>query len=402
MQPSRTSEEAVAHVLDAFKARFGDVRGVQVAQAPGRVNLIGEHTDYNDGFALPMTLDRATYVGLRPRPDSDVRLYALNFDEAFIFSLEDALPDQMPGWAKYVAGAVIEAQGARTERQGVEGVVWGNVPLGAGLSSSAALEVATVMAVDAVLGTDRSGEDAAALSQQVEHTYAGVACGIMDQFASRLGSQGHALFLDCRSLTYRPVPLSLSDVRVVVVDSGVQRELATSAYNERRAECEAAVAFFQQIDPAPAEQGQAIRALRDVSPALFEAHQHALPETLRKRSQHVIQENQRVREAAEALEQRDISAFGQLMNASHASLRDLYEVSGPELDVLAETAQALPGVWGARMTGGGFGGCTVNLVEPEAVSRFCDELQAQYEARCGRRATLYVLEHNLEATVFAS
>ena len=395
MSSPRTSKEAVAYVLDAFKACFGDVRGVQVAQAPGRVNLIGEHTDYNDGFVLPMTLDRAAYVGLRPRPDLDVRLHALNFDEAFTFSLGKPLPDQVPGWAKYVAGAVIEAQRASPEQQGVEGVVWGNVPLGAGLSSSAALEVATVMAVDAVLGTDRSGEDAAALSQRVEHTYAGVACGIMDQFASRLGTAGHALFLDCRSLAYRPVPLPLADVRVVVVDSGVQRELATSAYNKRRAECDAAVAFFQGIDPD-------VQALRDVSPALFEAHQQDLPETLRKRSQHVVEENRRAQEAAEALERHDPEAVGRLMNASHASLRDLYEVSGPELDVLAETAQELPGVWGARMTGGGFGGCTVNLVEPEAVSRFCDELQAQYEARCGQRATFYVLEHNLEAIVFAS
>ena len=187
-----------------------------------------------------------------------------------------------------------------------------------------------------------------------------------------------------------------------MVDSGVQRELATSAYNKRRAECDAAVAFFQGIDPDPAGRGQAVKALRDVSPALFEAHHHALSETLRKRSQHVVQENQRVCEAAAALERRDISMFGRFMNASHASLRDLYEVSGPELDVLAETAQELPGVWGARMTGGGFGGCTVNLVEPEAVSRFCADLQTQYEARCGQRATFYVLEHNLEAIVFAS
>ena len=393
MQQPRTSEEALAHVLAAFKTRFGDVGGVRVAQAPGRVNLIGEHTDYNDGFVLPMTLDRATYVALRPRPDQDVRLQALNFDEAFAFSLDEPLPEQMPGWAKYAAGAIIEAQRATTEQHGLEGVVWGNVPLGAGLSSSAALEVATVMTVDAVLGIERSGEDAAALSQQVEHAYAGVACGIMDQFASRLGPEGHALFLDCRSLAYRPVPLPLADIRMVVVDSGVRRELATSAYNERRSECEAAVAFFQQIDPD-------VQALRDVSPALFEAHQHDLPETLRKRSQHVIQENQRTGEAAEALERHDVETFGHLMNASHASLRDLYKVSGPELDVLAGTAQALPGVWGARMTGGGFGGCTVNLVEPQAVARFREDVSAQYQARCGRQATFYVLERNLEATVF--
>ena len=381
-------------ILDAFRARYGDTEGVRVARAPGRVNLIGEHTDYNDGFVLPMPLDRAAYVAFRLRGGRTSDLYALNFDEAFTFSLDEPLSDEAPSWAPYVAGTVIETQRGHAAMRGVEGVFWGDVPLGAGLSSSAALEVAAAMAMDALLDVSRPGEAMAKLCQEVEHRYAGVACGIMDQFASRLGRANHALFLDCRSLAYRSVPLPLDEARVVVVDSQVRRELATSAYNERRATCEAATRFFQHIDPS-------VRALRDVSLELFERHRAEMPDVQRKRSEHVIRENRRVQEAAEALERRDLGAFGRLMNQSHASLRDLYEVSGPELDALAEAAQALPGVWGARMTGGGFGGCTVNLVEAAAVERFRTDVSASYETRFGRHPDFYVLEHSLEAAVGA-
>ena len=389
-EPRTTNHEPQARLLDAFRARYGSTEGVCVARAPGRVNLIGEHTDYNDGFVLPMTIDRAAYVALRLRPGRTSDLCALNFDESFAFSSGEPLPGDAPSWAPYVAGVVAETQRSRETMRSVEGVIWGDVPLGAGLSSSAALEVAAALAMDAALGTSRPGEAVAELCRLVEHRYAGVACGIMDQFASRLGRAGHALFLDCRSLAYRPVPLPLGEARVVVVDSRVQRALATSAYNRRREECEAAAAFFQGIDPS-------IRALRDVSPALLERYQDDLPDVQLKRARHVVQENQRVQDAAEALERRDLTAFGHLMNASHASLRDLYEVSGPELDVLAEAAQAMPGVYGARMTGAGFGGCTVNLVQAASTERFCREVPARYEARFGRQPDVYVLEQNLEA-----
>ena len=390
MKPETRNIKPETRILDAFRARFGDAEGVRVGRAPGRVNLIGEHTDYNDGFVLPMPIDRAAYAALRLQEGPTSEVYALNFGEAFSFSVGEPLPDGAPSWAPYVAGVVAETQRGRGALRGVEGVIWGDVPLGAGLSSSAALEVAVAMAMDALLDVERTGEATAKLCQAVEHRWAGVACGIMDQFASRLGRADHALFLDCRSLAYRAVPLPLDEARVVIVDSRARRELATSAYNERRATCEAATRFFQQIDPS-------IQALRDVSLELFERYRAEMPDVEGKRAEHVIRENQRVAEAAEALERRDLGRFGRLMNGSHASLRDLYEVSSPELDVLAHAAQALPGVWGARMTGAGFGGCTVNLVRADAVERFRTDVTAAYAARFDREPDVYVVEHSLEA-----
>lgn len=373
-----------------FAEIHGDKAGLCLARAPGRVNLLGEHTDYNDGFVLPMTIDRAVTYALRRRDDRIVALHSVEFDQELRYPLGEP-PAITPGdWTSYVVGAIEELRLRGLVDSGFEGVVAGDVPLGGGLSSSAALEVATVVALQALLGFALEAAESARLCQQVEHRYAGVQCGIMDQFASRLGRSGHALFLDCRSLDHRHIPLALGSKRVVIVNTGVKRALAGSKYNERRAECQEAVAHFQRFDPA-------VRALRDVTPARLEQHQSALSDTVRKRCRHIVLENQRVLDATAALRGNDVATFGRLMNESHASLRDLYEVSCAELDALVEIGQGTEGVVGARMTGAGFGGCTVNLVEEAAVAPFRQRILEHYPARFGLDPTIHVLSANLEA-----
>lgn len=373
-----------------FQERFGDTAGVTFALAPGRVNLLGDHTDYNDGFVLPMTVDRAVYWALRRRDDATVRLYSVNFDGAVDYPLARH-PKMLAGeWSSYAGGVIEELRRRGLVDGGFEGVVYGDVPLGGGLSSSAALEVATAVALQRLFGFPLEPVEAARLCQHVEHVYAGVQCGIMDQFASRLGRRDHALRLDCRTLDYEHIPLALEEIRVVIVNSGVKRALTGSKYNERRAECRHGVEHFRQYDPA-------VTALRDVSPELLERHAHELPEAVGRRCRHVVAENQRVAEAAALLRDGHFDAFGQLMNDSHASLRDLYEVSCPELDALVEIAQGSEGVLGARMTGAGFGGCTVHLVRRDAVAALEERLRREYPRRCGLEPAVFVLRHNLEA-----
>ncbi len=396
MPDESTNGVSIAEALRATFARWrGDAEGVRIVWAPGRVNLIGEHTDYNDGFVLPMTLGRAIYVALRARSDDRLHLRSLDFDEEVDFRL--GTPPEMPPahWTTYVGGMLYELHQRGAFATGIEMLLFGDVPIGAGLSSSAALEVAVGVAVEALTETPRDPVETALLCQYVEHTYAGVQCGIMDQFATRLGRAGHALFLDCRSLDYRNVPLPLAQASIVVVDSGVRRKLAASKYNERRAECEQAVAYFQQFDPS-------IQALRDVTPALFDQNKTGLPDVIRKRAQHVIEENARVEEAVRLLEAGDLAGFGACMNRSHESLRDLYEVSCAELDFLVATAQQTPGVLGARMTGGGFGGCSVNLVEKLTAEAFSEAIVDHYERQFDRVADVYLVEENVEAGVMPS
>jgi len=380
-------------VFAVCRDRYGPDGPVTLARAPGRVNLIGDHTDYNDGFVLPMTLEQAVYVALRPRSDGQVRLYSVQFEEEVTDEI-DALPVSGSDWNHYVEGVAELLRKQTGVATGFDGVVYGSVPVGAGLSSSAALEVASLLALQSAFDVSLSPVEGARLCQQVEHKVVGVQCGIMDQFASRIGSAEHALFLDCRSLAYESVPLDLEDHRIVVVDSTVQRALASSKYNERRAECEQGVAHFQQVDDS-------IQALRDVSLEMLEAHGDGLDETVRRRCRHVVAENARVEAAATALREKDYGRLGTLMNDSHASLRDLYEVSSDELNVLVETAQNTDGVLGARMTGAGFGGCTVNLVHEDAVSALRQRLTETYERECGRTPTIYVIEQNTEAGVLS-
>ncbi|CAM3186627.1 galactokinase [Rhodothermus bifroesti] len=391
MTRSLLMETVLNQLLTAFQHFFGDTRQVMVARAPGRVNLIGDHTDYNDGFVLPMTLAQAVYMALRPRSDRNVRLYSLNFAEWATFSL-DALPGKGTRWVHYIGGVVAELHRRCLLPSGFEGVVYGDVPLGSGLSSSAALEVATLVTLQNMFGFAMSGEEAARLCQHVEHTYVGVHCGIMDQFASRLGRAGHALFLDCRTLAYRHVPVQLTDWMFVIIDSQAPRALATSGYNERRAECEAGVAFFQSIDPS-------IRALRDVSPELLWAYPNHPSPLIWRRCRHVVEENRRVLEAVTDLEQGHLEDFGQCMNASHDSLRDLYEVSAFPLDLIVNVARSVEGVLGARLTGAGFGGCVVVLVHRDACSTLEACVRQAYEKHFGKQPAFYPLGHNITAEV---
>jgi galactokinase len=382
---------------ERFGAAPGPAAPAVVARAPGRVNLIGGHTDYSGGFVLPTTIDRATYVAVRRRSDERVRLYATAFDEEVSYRLAEGPPHE--GWAAY-AGGMADAL-CRRERlgSGFEAIIDGDVPLGAGLSSSAALEMATAVALDMLFADVASGGplapvETAQLGQQVEHEYAGVECGIMDQFAARLGRAGHALFLDCRSLSHEHVPLQLDEreAALVVTDTGVRRELAASKYNERREECQRAAAALRE------HTDEDIQALRDATPDMLETHGSALPEPLDRRARHVVSENARVLDAKEHLDAGDLGALGNDIFASHASLRDDYEVSSPELDALVEAARDTDGVLGARMTGGGFGGCTVTLARRPAVERFQQHARQRFAERFDEQEpTFYVIEDNVEA-----
>ena len=365
----------------AFREAFGGEPEL-ISRAPGRVNLIGEHTDYNEGFVLPVAVDRAVWVALRRREDRRARVYSANFGQWTEFDVDSPRKDPSVPWADYPKGVVSELRSSKLG--GFDMAIWGDVPLGAGLSSSAAIEVSVAFGLASLFGMEVNGKEMALLCQRAENRFVGVQCGIMDQFVAVLGKRGHALFLDCRDLVYEHVPIS-EGVSVVVCNSGVSRELASSAYNERRAQCEEAVRRLREALPE-------IGALRDVSPEEFEAYKHLLPEPIGRRARHVVYENMRVLSSLELLRRGDLKGFGRLMYESHRSLKEDYEVSGPELDLLVELASSVEGTLGARLTGAGFGGCTVNLVEREAVRTFEEFVGREYEARTGIRLEVYVCE----------
>ena len=378
--------------MAAFRSHLGGAPAF-AAYAPGRVNLIGDHTDYAGGLALPMTIDRGTHAVVRPRADGVVRVVAEGFGEA---DWQVGRPVGGDLWARYVLGTAREvAAAASTAGLGADFYVAGDVPVGAGLSSSASLTVAVALGLAAAWGVELSETEAALLAQRVEHRDAGVQCGVMDQIAVRSGRAGHAVLLDCRSLAHQAVPLP-ADVAVVVVSSGVERSLADSAYNERRAAVERAAEVLAERGVTGAD-GRPARSLRDAAPADLDAHADALGDLL-PYARHVVTENARVAEAARALGAGDVAAFGRLMAASHASLRDDYGVSGPELDALVEEARAA-GALGARLTGAGFGGCTVNLVRQGDVDAFAERVAARYAERTGGAAEAFVVRENREAGV---
>jgi galactokinase len=353
-----------------------------VVRAPGRVNLIGEHTDYNDGFVLPAAIDRSIAFAGRKRADRLVRVHSLDFDASVEFSLEDIQKDGKNPWSNYIRGVskYLEEDGHRLS--GADMVFGGDVPREAGLSSSAAVEVGAAAFWKNLLRLEVDRVYLVKLSRKAENQFVGVPCGIMDQFISALGRKNHALFLDCRDLSYRHVPLR-DDVKIVVCNSGVKRALAQSEYEVRLNQCRQAVAEI-------ASRGLAVKSLRDVALADLEAARSVLSGILFRRARHVISENQRVLEAVKVLESGDLERFGQLMNASHESLRDDYEVSSKELDVLVELAWKQPGVLGARMTGAGFGGCTVNLVRQEAAEAFAEAVRRGYQDALGLKAEIYI------------
>lgn len=348
------------------------------------MNLIGEHTDYNDGFVLPMAIDRETVVAGAVRPDRKVRVYSLNLDEALEFDLDQPGGKRRGIWLDYVEGVgrVLECRGVML--RGADLAISSDVPAGAGLSSSAALEISAGLAFVSLADREVDKVALALAGQQAEHVYVGTMCGIMDQFVAALGQKGHALLIDCRTLEATPVPLDTSRVAVVICDTNVKHELSSSEYNVRRAECERGVEILRPALPG-------IRALRDVSVKEFSRHEMLLPEPIKRRCHHVVTENERTLAAARALGNGDLDGMGRLMYDSHRSLRDDYEVSCRELDVLVETAVNL-GTIGARMTGGGFGGSTVNLVRRADLAEFQSAVAREYTRVTNLSPTIYVSE----------
>jgi galactokinase len=346
---------------------------IRVVRAPGRVNLIGEHTDYNGGFVLPIAIDRAITIALVPTGDRSVTVTLAESGETTTFDL-DAIGSRRGHWIDYVAGTAWAMAEAGLPTHGFRALLASDLPQAAGLSSSAALELASALAMSGGEEPPIDRLRLARVAQRGENEYVGVHCGLMDQFASSVGGAGAALLLDCRSLDYRVVPIGLDDVAIVVTDSGSSRRLDASAYNERRAQAEAAVEVIERSFPE-------VHSLRDVTAAMLDALADDLDPVLLRRARHVVEEDARVLEAADALESGDAERTGRLFSQSHSSLRDLYDVSSPELDALVEIAESVPGVFGSRLTGAGFGGCTVTLVRREAIGALTDAIEARYAAR---------------------
>ena len=351
-------------------------------RAPGRVNLIGEHTDYNDGFVLPAAIGFSTWVTSAPRDDRTVSVFSENFSEQIEFDLDEESPHARDHWSDYVRGVAVTLERAGHRLRGADLRIRGEVPIGSGLSSSAALEVASGFALLTNSGLKVDRRDLAELCQRAENEFVGIRCGIMDQFVSCHGQAGKALLLDCRSLEYKLLPLP-ENARLAICNTRVKHSLATSQYNARRLECETAVRHF-------AQRRSNVRALRDVTETDLKLFEAELPEVIYRRARHVITENARVLAAGTALEKGDLVGFGQLMNRSHLSLRDDYDVSCKELDLMVELAQAVPGVYGARMTGGGFGGSTVNLIAAESVDQFKQTVARGYEDATGLTPEIYI------------
>ncbi len=366
-----------------FRERYG--AEPRLFRAPGRVNLIGEHTDYNDGFVLPMAIDRETVVAAAPRADRRVRLFSLNAEESFEFDLDRPGAKQRGLWLDYVEGVAQALEARGVTLRGADLGVASDVPVGAGLSSSAALEVSAGLALASVSEREVDRVRLALAGQAAEHEYVGIKCGIMDQFIAALGRAGHALLIDCRSLEAKLIPFETADVAVVICDTRVKHELSSSEYNTRRAECERGVEILRESLPG-------VRALRDVSVSDLERYGERLPEVIGRRCRHVVTENERTLAAAEALRAGNLDEMGRLMDRSHRSLRDDFEVSCSELDILVDIAGNIGGCVGARMTGGGFGGCTVNLVRRAALAEFQAVIRDEYRRATNIEPGIYVSE----------
>ena len=379
----------IHELLAAFSRQFGDDGGApRLFFAPGRVNLIGEHTDYNGGHVFPCALTLGTYCAARLRDDRALRMISLNFPDAGVVETDLDRRAPLPGgcWANYPLGVVRAfAQAGHALPRGLDLAFFGDIPAGSGLSSSAAIEVLTGTALRALFGFPVSGTDVALLGQRAENDFIGLSCGIMDQFASAMGRRDHAIFLDTATLDYAYAPLRLDGAHILIVNSMVKHALAGSAYNDRRSECERALAALRGIRPELASLGA-------LTPAEFDALADAIPDEIcRKRAKHAVYENARTLAAFDALGRGDLAAFGALMNESHVSLRDDYAVSCPEVDALALLAWSCPGVLGSRITGGGFGGCTVSIVEDAHAEEFKETLLTQYRQKTGLDAQIYTV-----------
>lgn len=375
-------------VLKKFEELFGDREGVQVYFAPGRVNLIGEHTDYNGGHVFPCALTIGTYAAVRKRADRDLHFYSMNFEKLGVIdtSIDDLTPSKEADWTNYPKGVMwaFAKKGMQMDC-GLDVVLYGNIPNGSGLSSSASLEVLTGYYLRDLFGFDVTNIDLAKIGQYSENNFNGMNCGIMDQFASAMGKKDHAIFLDTADLSYEYAPLVLDGAKIVVTNSNVKHSLVNSEYNVRRSECEEALKELQTVVK--------INGLGNLTEEAFEENKAAIKDEVRvRRAKHAVYENQRTIRAVKALKENDLKLFGELMNASHVSLRDDYEVSCEEIDVLVEEAWKVDGVIGSRITGGGFGGCTVSIVKDEAIDSFKEKVGAAYQKRVGKTADFYVVE----------
>ncbi|MEF2605767.1 MAG: galactokinase [Schaedlerella sp.] len=376
-------------LLEKFKELFGNADGVSLYFSPGRVNLIGEHTDYNGGHVFPCALTLGTYGAARKRNDRLVHFYSMNLDHLGVIeaSLDELVNKKEYNWANYPFGVVWAfAEKGYTLGCGFDMVIWGNIPNGSGLSSSASLEVLTGVILKDLYGIDAlSMTDLALIGQYSENNFNGCNCGIMDQFAVAMGKKDHAIFLDTSTLNYEYAPVVLEDAKIVITNSKVKHSLVDSAYNQRRQECTDALSELQSVVE--------IKTLGDLDEETFEKHKDAIKDPIRqKRARHAVKENQRTIQAVAALRAGDITRFGQLMNQSHISLRDDYEVSCEEIDILVDLAWALPGVIGSRITGGGFGGCTVSIVKNEAVDTFTESIGQAYKEKVGHEAEFYIVD----------
>lgn len=380
-------------LVESFIHYFGgSSEGIRVFKAPGRVNLIGEHTDYNGGFVFPAALTMCTTVLARPRNDRKINLIATDLKQMVNADLDYLDQYRDLRWGNYQLGVADELQKAGYPLCGCDLLYEDKVPLGSGLSSSAAIEIATALALVS-LGYAANGVirdidmvELAKISQIAEHNYVGVKCGIMDQFASAMGKKDMAIFLDCLDLSYELVPLKMDQYKLIISNTNKKRSLGEGKYNERRSECEEGVSILQKALPE-------ITCLREVSVQDFLKHQQLITdEVIKKRVKHVIYENERVLESVKALKNNDLDTFGKLMNQSHDSLRDLYEVTGKELDTLVDEARKIKGVLGSRMTGAGFGGCTVSLVHNDSVEEFINKVGTEYEKKIGYGASFYISE----------
>ena len=376
-------------LFDMFAELFGDSEGARFYFSPGRVNLIGEHTDYNGGHVFPCALTLGTYGAARKREDNKIHLYSMNLDSFGVVeaSLDDLTNKKEYNWANYPLGVVWAfKEKGHTITSGFDMVIWGNIPNGSGLSSSASLEVLTgVILTDLFEIKDLSMTDLALIGQYSENNFNGCNCGIMDQFAVAMGKKDHAIFLDTRDLSYEYAPCVLDGAKIVITNSKVKHSLVDSAYNDRRNECAAALKALQsELD---------IQALGDLTPEEFEAHKSLIKDEIQlQRAKHAVYENQRTIDAVTALKAGDIESFGKLMNQSHISLRDDYGVSCEEIDILVDLAWKIPGVLGSRITGGGFGGCTVSIVKDESIDTFIETIGKTYLEKVGHEAEFYTVD----------
>lgn len=374
--------DRIRRIKEVYSKIFGSSMEA-IVKGPGRVDLMGSHTDYNDGFVLPVAVNVDVLAGGSLRQDRKIAVYSANFEQLVEFDLDSIEFDNINTWSNYVRGVIHFLQESGVTLRGANMVIHGNVPIGSGLSSSAAIEMATGFLMQTLNGFEMSGPELALIGQKAENKFVGVNTGIMDQFISRLGKKDSALFLDCRTLEYEYVPLDTSKVKIVVCDTMKRRGLVDSEYDLRRSQCEEGARLFARWYPE-------VKALRDVNSEMYEAHKSDLPEVVSKRVAHVVGENERVLQSRQVLQTADFVEFGKLMNASHDSARDLYEVSCPELEAMVEVTRAAPGSLTGRMAGAGFGGCTVSLVKDDYVEQFIEVVAVEYHKKTQLSPSLYV------------